>query len=167
MRYKNMRYNKQFTIPWIIVAGWFLLSACSGGESGASFDNSVFVPSTQLQGVNAEIATMVLSPDELTLYIGGTFTRIAPASGSFVSLDANNAKINPVYPRIAGQVYTSVSDGNGGWFIGGDFKKVGDDSRQFAVHILADGSVDATWAPEFNSVINTMVVANNTLYVGG
>lgn len=64
-------------------------------------------------------------------------------------------------------MYTSVADGNGGWFIGGDFTAVGGLPRSSLAHILRDGSVSA-WAPsQDDHNVNSLVVSGGTLYVAG
>jgi hypothetical protein len=48
---------------------------------------------------------------------------------------------------VNGPVLAVVSDGAGGWFIGGEFTYVGGVARTGLAHINSDGTVDTTWNP--------------------
>ena len=66
----------------------------------------------------------------------------------------------------------SAPDGNGGFYIGGTFGRLGGEQRQKIGHILADGSVDPDFNPGVpgqNSVVNALALSGDggTLYVGG
>ena len=59
-----------------------------------------------------------------TIYIGGTFTYVGPSTGSFVAIDSSTGTRDASFPKVAGSVFAIVSDGSGGWFIGGTFTAV-------------------------------------------
>jgi hypothetical protein len=108
-----------------------------------------------------------------TLYIGGSFTQVAPASGGGVRFDNSTGLLVPNLPKVAGAVDAAASDGSGGWFIGGRFTAVGGVPRHNLAHVLANGSV-AAWNPDPGAVIfpeNAFVlaiaVAGGTVYVSG
>src|SRR5258708_17215855 len=73
-----------------------------------------------------------------TIYLGGSFTAVGPETGSFAVLDSDTAAVNLTLPKVTGTVYATVSDGSGGWYLGGDFARVGDVTRSNLAHILAD-----------------------------
>ena len=54
-----------------------------------------------------------------TLFIGGDFTYEGPATGHAVALDPASGAARTPFPRIGGTVTAIVSDGSGGWFVGG------------------------------------------------
>src|SRR5207249_5646506 len=58
-----------------------------------------------------------------TLYIGGSFTHVGPATGGFVPVDTATALPSSGFPKVAGTVYATVSDGSGGWYVGGRDRK--------------------------------------------
>jgi hypothetical protein len=88
----------------------------------------------------------VVAPWGNTLYVGGDFTYVGPNTGGLVELnDLGRATVR--MPRVDGEVVTRVSDGAGGWFIGGAFGRVAGLERPGLAHILADGSVSA-WAAD-------------------
>jgi uncharacterized repeat protein (TIGR01451 family) len=106
-----------------------------------------------------------------TLYMGGSFTGVGPVTGTGTTLHLGNGGLAAARPlRITGPVVASVSDGMGGWFVGGEFTKIGGQVRKKLSHVLADGSLDANWDARITSdsvVIYALAFANNTLYVGG
>jgi|GEM_PF-2620034 len=76
------------------------------------------------------------------VYLGGEFTRAGPSTGQGIVLDNTGALI-PGFPKIAGgKILAAVSDGNGGWFIGGTFKYVNGQPRNKLAHIYGNGSLD-------------------------
>src|SRR5262245_35736999 len=101
-----------------------------------------------------------------TLYLGGSFTSIGPASGGGVPFDAVSGAQLPVIPRVAGTVKTVVPDGKGGWYIGGLFSAVGGVPRLNCARIRGDGSVTA-WNPQPNGQVYAIAVAETTVYLGG
>lgn len=101
-----------------------------------------------------------------TLYIGGSFRTVGPSTGMGVPVDVETGAVSSDYPRVAGAVEAVVSDGAGGWFIGGRFAGVGGLPRLNLAHIRVDGSVDS-WTPDPDGGVLSLVVSGNTLYVGG
>ncbi|HEY6196172.1 MAG TPA: hypothetical protein VI504_14135 [Candidatus Eisenbacteria bacterium] len=80
-----------------------------------------------------------------TLYIGGTFGYVGPNTGGWTDLDINGHATSRL-PRLDGDVTTTVSDGAGGWFLGGSFTHVAGIARPGLAHVLADGSL-SPWTP--------------------
>src|SRR5580765_2478305 len=76
---------------------------------------------------NGGVSAIVVSGN--TLYIGGNFTHVGPETGGGVPVDAATGVAIPGFPKIAGAVFAVVSDGAGGWFIGGSFTAVGGIAR--------------------------------------
>jgi hypothetical protein len=93
-----------------------------------------------------------------TLYVGGSFTSLGPASGGGVPFDAVTGAQLAVIPRVAGTVRTVVPDGRGGWYIGGLFSAVGGVPRLNCARIRGDGIV-TQWNPQPNGQVNTIAVA--------
>ncbi|MBP7428598.1 MAG: hypothetical protein KBC05_04150 [Candidatus Hydrogenedentes bacterium] len=114
-----------------------------------------------------------------TVYLGGFFSYIGPRTGAGVPLDINTGLPESPYPmveRAEGElnevfISTCVSDGNGGWFIGGMFKSVGGALRDNLAHILPNGTVDPDWNPGVNDSegarVGALFLCGNILYVGG
>jgi hypothetical protein len=103
-----------------------------------------------------------------TRYVGGDFTAYGKweTGGSAVVNALSDGSVDPSFPKVNGQVYASVADGTGGFFIGGEFDSVDGKPRSNAAHIAADGSVDP-WAPEPNGTVRAMAILGTTVYMGG
>lgn len=120
--------------------------------------------------VNSVVNAMVR--DGNILYLGGGFTRIGPASGGGVPLDGTTGAALAGFPKVAGNIQAAVSDGAGGWFIGGAFTSVGGQPRNAIAHINSDLTV-SSWNPgvvypgNVLSPVTSMVLVGSTLYVGG
>ena len=109
------------------------------------------------------------------LYIGGSFTQVAPWSGGGVRVNRStgvpswptNTSSSSIYPRVSGIVYTSIEDGSGGFYIGGNFSMVGGTSRRNIAHILSDGSLDSNFDASTNDTVYALAYYNQKLYAGG
>lgn len=108
-----------------------------------------------------------------TAYIGGDFSYVGPNTGHGVSVNVSTALPNGLDPHIAGTgssgVYAVVSDGDGGWFIGGSFTKVGATTITNLVHVTEGKSITTAFNPEPNGVVRALALSadKTTLYVGG
>jgi hypothetical protein len=104
------------------------------------------------------------------IYLGGSFDQIGPSTGSGVSLDAVTGARPASFPEVNGPVYVTVADGAGGWYIGGDFTRVGDKSRHNAARIMADGTV-GPWNPNVDLAVRAIVLSRqpgvNLAWIGG
>jgi beta-propeller uncharacterized protein DUF5122 len=104
-----------------------------------------------------------------TLYIGGDFTRVGPATGSGIPLDAATGIQRSGFPKVIGQVMAVAPDDAGGWYIGGSFTSVGELPRSNLAHILADYTV-SEWNPAATgggSTVWALGLNAGIVYVGG
>ncbi|MBN2027468.1 MAG: hypothetical protein JW854_11980, partial [Actinobacteria bacterium] len=99
-------------------------------------------------------------------YIGGAFDYVGPNTGSGVPLSVISGDPQSPFPRANEAVITAIPDGSGGWFIGGDFTRVGGLTRNRIAHILSDGSV-SDWNPGASAEVRALVLSGNTIYAGG
>ena len=101
------------------------------------------------------------------IYATGWFTRVGRYQGGGDRLDgASGAQL--ASPQLAdGQISVEVSDGAGGWYLGGDFSGIGDQEAGGLAHVLADGSVDPAFLPVTDGLVSAMALVGGTLYVGG
>lgn len=100
-----------------------------------------------------------------TLYVGGDFHDVGPASGGWAQVDSVGNLVSPV-PMIQGYVYCSVADGQGGWFVGGDFNGALGQSRGNLAHFDAAGNL-YPWNPGTSGPVNAMLLFAGRLYIGG
>jgi hypothetical protein len=113
---------------------------------------------------NGLVRSTVLSGN--TLYIGGQFTQVGPASGGWLPIDATTGVLVSGFPKVGGAVQSFAPDGAGGWFIGGAFTAVGGVPRLNIAHVLSDNSV-SSWNPGANGTVMAVAVNGSTVYAGG
>ena len=109
----------------------------------------------------------------LTLWIGllaGCSGSDSPAFSS-VSSDGGGSGDSgggtAVFPQVNDVVFSLVSDGAGGVYLGGRFSLVGEVPRQALAHVLANGTVDPSWNPLPDGPVTALLLHDQTLYVGG
>lgn len=105
-----------------------------------------------------------------SVYLGGLTNGAGGSSmvGSLI-IDANSVG-QPITPIPgANNIYTSVSDGSGGWYVGGNFDQILSAQRNNIAHILSDGTLDLTFNSDINDTVNALFYdsTNNLLYLGG
>ncbi len=117
------------------------------------------------QGFNGSVNSLVLNNG--TLYAGGFFNSHGTVSNGYgVALDNGNGVPDLAYLTPNGPVNAVVSDGMGGWFIGGQFTQVGGQDRVGLARINADGTLHP-WNPNCNGAIYAIALSGSTVYVGG
>lgn len=100
------------------------------------------------------------------IYLGGSFTQVGPATGHGVVVDPDSGAITDVSPHVDGVVFAAAPDGNGGWYLGGQFSAVNGVGRSNAAHVLADGSV-SSWNPFTDGMVRAITVTPTSIILGG
>jgi trimeric autotransporter adhesin len=145
--------------------------------------SGLFGPAAQQQQVEPELVPWI-SPTPLhlplapvrgggdmavvgdTLYVAGVH-HVAPCTGSSASIDANDGEVQIPWPDIGGKVYVVLGDGEGGWYVGGDFPLVGGQPRRNLARIAWDGTL-LPFAPQVEGgYVYALALSGSTLYVGG
>ena len=111
---------------------------------------------------------------EDAVYIGGSFWAVEPETGGGVPLSTLAGVPAPRFPKVDGDVYAAIDDGEGGWFITGSFINVAGLPRANIAHILVNGAV-ADWNPGIRTPSGSPTGAygwalarrGNALFVGG
>jgi hypothetical protein len=106
------------------------------------------------------------------LYLGGAFNYLGPHNGFGTELSATTAARIPTFEdykyAVWGDVHAAIPDGEGGWYIGGDFATVGIGGPAKVARIRADGSLHSWIAAETPSgIVRALALHNKKLYVGG
>ena len=117
-----------------------------------------------LWGVNGNISAIISDKDYT--YLGGNFDYIGPVTGPAAIVSKDNLFPEPHFPIVKGKILTSLPDGNGGWYIGGDFHQVGNEERNGLAHIYNDGTL-SPWNPDVNGQVDDIAIDNNSIYVAG
>lgn len=106
-----------------------------------------------------------------TLYVGGTFTAVAPSANVlppiYALADTTGAVVAPTYAIADGTVTAIEPDGSGGYFLGGDLVLTSGGPRVYLAHVLANGSVDGAFAPVLDGAVKSLARIGTTLYVAG
>ena len=131
--------------------------------------------STPAEGLVANGSVSAIAVSGENVYLGGSFSTIGPRTGRGVAFDSTLSSRDAAIPQVGGvnSVITSVvSDGAGGWYIGGRFSEVGGVKRTNLAHILANNTVDPSFDPDpesqqANTAIQSLALSGTTLYVGG
>lgn len=124
------------------------------------------VPQSNLWGIIGD--SYSLKCFENKLFIGGNFSHVSPPTGPGVALHLKSGFAPNQFDKITnGQVNAAVSDGKGGWYIGGTFTKVAGYYRAYLAHILPNNTIDLNFNIPSNGIINSLWLDNKTLWVAG
>ncbi len=116
---------------------------------------------------NNQVLTTALHGN--TLYIGGYFDAVGRYTGPYVAFDAGTGSLTATSPRVNGisaSVRTIAPDGEGGFYLGGEFTSVNGVPRSNLAHVRADGTLDG-WAPSPDGTVWSLALDGSKLYVGG
>jgi trimeric autotransporter adhesin len=116
--------------------------------------------------VNGIVHDVDYDPHNNHYYLAGSFTFIGPAQPFGACIDDSTGTPDTRYANPNDEVFVSIPDGQGGWYIGGDFTMVGDSVRNRLAQIDSAGEVTA-WNPDVNGVVRTMVLSAGHLFFGG
>ncbi|MGH7600750.1 MAG: hypothetical protein ACREOI_30710, partial [bacterium] len=112
-------------------------------------------------------------------YIGGEFTSVSMPTGIGVMLSTRPTALPFLLPKIIKSntppliatpvINAVVSDGAGGWYVGGNFNRVENDSVGYKhlIHIFANDSLDLAWKPNPDKQVFALALHGDRLYVGG
>jgi hypothetical protein len=115
-------------------------------------------------GFNGTVHSIAIRND--TLYAGGGFTYVGPDEPYGAILDSATGMPDLTFLGINSTIWASIPDGNGGWYIGGDFTSVGGQTRNRLARINADGTLHP-WNPNANNQVLSIAKNGATLYLGG
>ena len=139
---------------------------CLTPAASANFDS---LPSGPLI---ADGAVQAIAVSGENVYLGGSFQTIGPRTGQGVLFNSDLSSIDSSIPQVSGgerKVDAVVSDGKGGWYVGGEFSTVGGVARKNIAHILANDTVDPSFHPEVSGVVHELALSESgaTLFIAG
>ena len=102
-----------------------------------------------------------------TVYVGGV-SRLGIPTGSAVVVPTQTGVAQPPKAQVAGgSVQAAISDGAGGWYVGGTFTSVGGLARRGLAHLLPNGALDPAFVPPELGQVRALALDAGRLYVGG
>lgn len=153
----------------MMVGGWFKKIGGIYQPGFTALDANTGLALQSKSPGNGQVYAIVADGDKL--YLGGNFLGSAgyftDRTSAFSPGSADFDKPNFSFPRISGNVYAVVDDGQGGWYIGGAFGQVNGQSTLRLIHVLSDFSIDPTFSPAPSGTIYALAQKGDTLYVGG
>jgi trimeric autotransporter adhesin len=144
----------------LVVAAVAAALALDGGVAAASPSPT---PDTTA-GTNGDVLAIVQVGTRT--YLGGSFSWAGPFTGSGVVVGDSDGRRIGATPRVNGPVRSAVTDGAGGWYIGGEFTFVNGQPRARIAHLLPSGAVTA-WNPGADGPVLTLAVGGSKIYAGG
>lgn len=106
-----------------------------------------------------------------TLIVGGTFGNVGIYTGGGALISTTSDKPNLNFPKLIGNVSVSASDGNGGYYIYGDYRKEFEKSSNGnkIEHILPDFTFERGFSLKVDALfgVNQLLFHNGILYIGG
>ncbi|MBP6390557.1 MAG: T9SS type A sorting domain-containing protein [Flavobacteriales bacterium] len=110
-----------------------------------------------------------IARDANNVYVGGEFSEVNACLPYGIALDHTTAQHLSDHAKPNGLVRAAIADGTGGWFIGGEFQKVGTENRDQIARINADGTLNP-WVPSVDILtgsVHALLLSGDTLFVGG
>ncbi len=147
-------------VDLVLAVSVLLLCALLGTSHSQTVDSTLW-------GVGPSDKVFTVARAGNTIYIGGNFATIGPSSGGGVPLDMTTGLAANEYPKVLGRVNAAISDGAGGWFVGGAFPAVAGRPHSNLAHIAPTGLVEDLWRGDANGEVFSLALAAGVLYVGG
>ncbi len=121
-------------------------------------------PDTSWWGTNGRVMDMETIGSRV--YLGGAFDYIGPNTGHGSRVLGSTGALQPDNQVMTGDVRAAVPDGSGGWFVGGDFQRIGSTYQPSLAHVLSDGTL-ADWKPIPKGNVYALARVGSDLLVGG
>ena len=132
-------------------------------ETGALITS--FAPS-----LNAQALAIAASPDGSRIYVTGDFTTVDGASYyRIAAFSTATGQVIPSFKPILGSQGRAVIASNSTVYVGGTFRTVSSQPRDFVASINASNGAVNAWAPNADATVNALALTtdNAKLVVGG
>ena len=152
------------SLPVLGGAAWIALALVSPARAIETVRPDLWV-------ANGSVLAMARSGN--TLFLGGSFDHVGPATGCFAWVDTSSGAPTTPTDRVLANlgadygVLAMTDDGAGGWYLGGRFSHAGGVAQTNLTHLLAGGARDASFNVAANGIVRAVRRVGTTLYVGG
>ncbi|MEW6161665.1 MAG: hypothetical protein AB1813_29900, partial [Verrucomicrobiota bacterium] len=154
--------NRMRTVPFKGL--WCLLALLMAG-GGRTLAQPLEMPRPDYWVPNSTVSAIAVVDD--LVFVGGWFEDWRPDAPRCDLFDNISGARESSFPQIDGAVYAAIPDGDGGWFLGGEFTRVGGLIRRNLARVLADHTVDSDWHPEVPGLVLALTRIEDSLFVGG
>lgn len=130
-------------------------------------NDSVF---TKGYRMNGNISNTIFDSSSGITYVSGSFSNLIGSEVADAVVVNTDGTIDTTIKDLrvpAGTVYGAVSDGNGGHYVYGYFKKIKNENRFGLAHIKSDGSLGPLSIKFDRPNVKTAMIDGTTLYIGG
>lgn len=100
------------------------------------------------------------------LFLAGGFGGFGTTVRNASLIDPSTGSLVAGFGGTDKAIRAAIPDGEGGWYIGGDFSEVAGVARKRLARINADGSLHE-WAPDLKGDVYCLALDGNSLFVGG
>ena len=145
-----------FRAPFVLAIA--LLAACVTPPAFAQRSHPKFPVTDGL------VRSIAIEGDRV--YVSGEFRLIGTPNGGAALTDTSTGRGVSGFPDVDGKVFVAIADGEGGWYLGGEFDRVGGEPRSNLAHVRADLGVDA-WAPRTDAPVRALQRLRGSVFVGG
>ena len=110
----------------------------------------------------------VVDKTDSTVYIGGDFSYVGPATGGWVPIVDSSVASTLSFPSIEAVIKCAVSDGKGGYYVAGarDINETRGIPGNGIIHILPDFSIDENWRVNSPYLLHSLLLRGDTLFMG-
>lgn len=120
----------------------------------------------ELQGGAEAIKDMAVDSANNVLYVGGYFSGLRPSAAYGIVVDTITGAMDTRFAKPDQAFLCAAPDGQGGWFLGGDFEHIGTEPRRSIAHVDSTGRL-SDLDPDITGYVADMALDGNLLYVVG
>lgn len=142
-----------------------MLAAPTASAQGTVPLNLAPKADTTVWGANGRVMDIVSLGSKAL--IGGGFDYVGPTTGHAARTATDTGAMLGERQMVTGDVYTTIADGLGGWYLGGEFGEVDGSYRRSVAHVLADGSLDRNFNANVNGPVHALALVGGKLIIGG
>lgn len=115
---------------------------------------------------SGDVNEIEYNPVDKRIYTCGILNGIGTKKNCMIELNAQTGALNSNFPDFPGlYIKTSISDGIGGWYVGGSFTI--NSNIKNLIHVLNTNKLDTAFHPNPNDMVYCLSIVNNILFLGG
>ncbi len=151
-----MKKRWMFLARSMIFCSLFTISSSYASQVVGTLLNT-FIP-------NGAVLNMAHDAANHALFVAGKFTGFGVKTGGG-ALFKHDGKLIQHSPTFSGSVLTSIADGNGGFYVGGNFTDANADDLPYLAHVNQRGEVDSHFKPVIDAPVKHLAKVSTRLYV--